>query len=89
MNAICLITFRPNEIWCKFLNLFSNYNIFIIVDDDSLAMNTTIVREAAQAAIRNETNFLRQLLNFEYSNKLLRLCNLIKICVLHLEILFR
>ncbi len=34
-----------------------------LVDDDSLAMNTTIVREAAQAAIRNETNFLRQLLS--------------------------
>lgn len=34
-----------------------------LVDDDHLAMNTAIVQEAAQAAIRHETNFLRQLLS--------------------------
>ena len=33
MNLICLITLFPNKIWCDFLNLFSNYKIFIIVDD--------------------------------------------------------
>jgi len=33
MNAICLITFQPNKIWCKFLNDFTKYNIFIIIDD--------------------------------------------------------
>lgn len=32
MNSICLITFIPNEIWCEFLNLFSKYKIFIVVD---------------------------------------------------------
>jgi hypothetical protein len=34
-NIICLITFRPNKIWCDFLNLFKNYIIFIIVDDNN------------------------------------------------------
>lgn len=34
MNVICLITFRPHKIWCDFLNSFTKYHIFIIVDDD-------------------------------------------------------
>uniref|UniRef100_A0A6C0B9F3 Nucleotide-diphospho-sugar transferase domain-containing protein n=1 Tax=viral metagenome TaxID=1070528 RepID=A0A6C0B9F3_9ZZZZ len=36
MHAICLITFRPNKIWCDFLNVFNKYKIFIIVDDNKL-----------------------------------------------------
>jgi hypothetical protein len=32
MNAICLITFMPNKVWCDFLNLFSKYKIFLVVD---------------------------------------------------------
>jgi hypothetical protein len=35
MNAFCLITFRPHKIWCDFLNLFTKYHIFIIVDDNT------------------------------------------------------
>lgn len=35
MNVFCLITFRPNKIWCDFLNLFKKYKIFIIVDDNN------------------------------------------------------
>jgi hypothetical protein len=35
MNVICLITFRPNIIWCDYLNLFTKYKIFIIVDDNN------------------------------------------------------
>ena len=35
MNLICLITLFPNKIWCDFLNLFSKYKIFIIVDDNT------------------------------------------------------
>ena len=38
MKAICLITFRPNKIWCDFLNLFSKYKIFIIVDDNDFEL---------------------------------------------------
>ena len=34
MNAICLITFRPSIIWCNYLNKFTNYKIFVIVDDN-------------------------------------------------------
>lgn len=34
MIAICLITLIPNKIWCDFLNLFTKYKIFIIVDDN-------------------------------------------------------
>jgi hypothetical protein len=35
MNFLCLITFRPNIIWCDFLNKFKKYKIFIIVDDNN------------------------------------------------------
>jgi hypothetical protein len=33
-NAICLITFRPNEIYLNFLHTFSNYDIYVIIDDN-------------------------------------------------------
>lgn len=32
MKALCMICFQPNEIWCGFLNEFSNYHVFIIID---------------------------------------------------------
>jgi hypothetical protein len=35
MNALCLITLRPNKIWCDFLNTFSKYKIFVIIDDNN------------------------------------------------------
>ena len=35
MNAICLITFEPKKIWCDFLNLFNNYKIFLVVDNNN------------------------------------------------------
>jgi hypothetical protein len=50
MNAICLITFRPSKIWCEFLNSFTKYKIFIIVDDNDFDltdfnyMNITFVK---------------------------------------------
>jgi hypothetical protein len=39
MNAICLITFNPNKIWCDFLNLFNKYKIFMIVDDNNFDLS--------------------------------------------------
>jgi len=39
MNLFCLITFRPNIIWCDFLNLFIKYNIFVIVDDNNFDLS--------------------------------------------------
>jgi hypothetical protein len=33
-NAICLITFKPREIYCNFLNSFINYKVFVIVDNN-------------------------------------------------------
>ncbi len=35
MNAICLITFQPRHFWCGFLNLFENYKVFVMVDDNN------------------------------------------------------
>jgi hypothetical protein len=42
MIPFCLITFRPNIIWCEFLNLFKNYNIFVIVDDNNYDLSIFI-----------------------------------------------
>lgn len=39
MKAICLITFTPNKIWCDFLNLFNNYKIFIVVDNNNFHLH--------------------------------------------------
>jgi hypothetical protein len=39
MNVFCLITFRPNKIWCDFLNLFIKYKMFIIVDDNNFDLH--------------------------------------------------
>jgi hypothetical protein len=33
-KAICLITYKPNELNIEFLNNFINYDIFIIIDDN-------------------------------------------------------
>jgi len=42
MNAICLITFRPSIIWCNYLNKFTNYKIFVIVDDNNFNLTKFI-----------------------------------------------
>jgi len=42
MNVICLITFRPTIIWCEYLNLFTKYKIFIIVDDNNFNLSDFI-----------------------------------------------
>jgi hypothetical protein len=35
MNVICLISLKPNKIWCDFLNTFSKYKIYNIIDDNN------------------------------------------------------
>ena len=42
MNSICLITLKPNKIWCDFLNLFTKYKIFVIVDDNNFDLSDFI-----------------------------------------------
>jgi hypothetical protein len=42
MNAICLITFEPTKIWCDFLNKFTLYKIFIIVDNNNFDLRSFI-----------------------------------------------
>jgi len=39
MNAICLITNKPNTIFLTFLNTFTAYDVFIIIDDNSKSYN--------------------------------------------------
>lgn len=34
-KAICLLVKEPNKVWIDFLNTFTEYDIFIIVDDNS------------------------------------------------------
>lgn len=42
MNAICSITFRPTDIYCHFLNSFSNYKVFVVVDDNEFDLSNFI-----------------------------------------------
>ena len=35
-KCICLICVKPIKIWVEFLSNFTNYDIFIIVDDNSI-----------------------------------------------------
>jgi len=35
MHALCIITFIPSKVWCDFLNLFSEYKIFMVVDNNN------------------------------------------------------
>jgi hypothetical protein len=38
-NAFGLICFQPKEIWCNFLNNFTEYSVFLIVDDNNFDLN--------------------------------------------------
>ena len=33
-SVVCLITFRPRDIYCEFLNSFTRYRVYVIVDDN-------------------------------------------------------
>lgn len=39
INSICLICYRPNNIWCDFLNTFRYYQVYIIIDDNDFDIN--------------------------------------------------
>ena len=34
-NCICLICYKPNDIWVDFLSTFTKYDVYIIIDDNS------------------------------------------------------
>jgi hypothetical protein len=34
-KSVCLICFKPNDIWVDFLSTFTKYDIYIIIDDNS------------------------------------------------------
>lgn len=34
-SCVCLICFKPNDIWVNFLSKFIKYNVYIIIDDNS------------------------------------------------------
>jgi hypothetical protein len=35
-NCVCLICYKPNDIWFDFLSKFTKYDIYIIIDDNSI-----------------------------------------------------
>lgn len=34
-NCVCLICYKPNDVWVEFLSKFIKYDIYIVVDDNS------------------------------------------------------
>ena len=35
MNALCLVTTTPTNEWCEYLNRFTQYKLYIMVDDNN------------------------------------------------------
>ena len=36
MQCVCLICFKPNDIWIEFLKTFTTYHVYIVIDDNSI-----------------------------------------------------
>ena len=69
MNAICLITFRPNKIWCDFLDAFSNYKIFIIVDDNHFDLSDFLYENIVFVKVEYEKCILNGYINSNFTLK--------------------
>jgi hypothetical protein len=35
-NCLCIICFKPDDVWINFLDKFINYDIYLIIDDNSI-----------------------------------------------------
>ena len=35
MKSVCLICYKPNDIWFDFLSTFTEYHVYVIIDDNS------------------------------------------------------
>ena len=35
-NCLCLICYKPNDVWIDFLSKFKNYTLYILIDDNSI-----------------------------------------------------
>ena len=57
-NCICLICYKPNDIWFDFLSKFTKYDIYIIIDD-----NTKDYKE--QYSIFSFTSFLTNIFKLD------------------------
>ena len=69
MNAICLVTFRPNKIWCDFLDRFSNYKIFIIVDDNHFDLSDFLYENIVFVKVEDEKCILNGYINSSFTLK--------------------
>ena len=38
-NAVCLITLEPHEVLLNFLNTFTNYDVYVVADDNTKNYN--------------------------------------------------
>jgi len=34
-TCVCLLCYKPNDIWIDFLSKFTKYDIYIVIDDNS------------------------------------------------------
>jgi hypothetical protein len=44
MIALCLICLRPNSIWLEFLSSFIHYDIYVIIDDNTVDISALSIR---------------------------------------------
>ncbi len=50
INKIALICLKPDEIYLEFLNKFSNYEVYIIIDDNSV--NYTVLYQTKYSNLK-------------------------------------
>ena len=50
INKIALICLKPSEIYLEFLNKFSNYEVYIIIDDNSV--NYTVLYQTKYSNLK-------------------------------------
>jgi hypothetical protein len=43
-TALCLLCLNPKEVWCEFLNAFTHYPIYMMVDNESTDITTLSAR---------------------------------------------
>jgi len=34
-SCVCLLCYKPNDIWIEFLSRFTNYDVYVVIDDNS------------------------------------------------------
>ena len=57
-KAIGLVTYKPNEVFLEFLNFFSHYDVYIIIDDNTSDYNDLKKKYSNLFFVQIDNNFI-------------------------------